>query len=539
MKLCRLRSLKKYLHEWGFGRNLTAQNALAALWAIKESGYSQQSPPPDHTQFMVRGMLVSFPRVAEYYRRKGINDSLSLLEGQDFVDPGQYGSDVPPGMEEMDCMSHTSSNLTDFDNVPGLGGALEFEPYLDHSHVSSPTSYDAAASGASVQLEPLRPLETPSLSLPMGLPRSPKTYHTSEYLIYLALTYGSSYRSSARAMTHEEPAAYGLTETGQFGHLMQDGLSALLHRSDNAQAWDYFNQALAKTPAILLKRHSPMSLAQVYAILCELENRAREQEQEVVKQTILRKVIEMLLNNTFECDDSLENHICKQMFAYLSMSQHVMEDCLKIMSCLVDTFEGHETSKREQRPAAAPKDHWKRLFLIERYCDCLYHAHHSTPRQSLRAWLFEEQKRCYGGLGRTNVLWTLSNVADDELDNRHPQRAGELFTQALRAAFGLQDAFARAKVQFAALKGLSAVSEAKARLLLWRPGLDWEVSSGRRADSGNVRRVALEHLDEAERCRKQAEEIAASSFGPRSRRAILAADRRRHLERLSVSIADL
>ena len=154
----------------------------------------------------------------------------------------------------------------------------------------------------------------------------------------------------------------------------------------------------------------------------------------------------------------------------MTETDQILEQSLRIMQNMVDIFEQAQL----QRPDL-PR--WMLLYIKERYCDCLYHAGADGTRQILRAQLLEEQGRYYGKT-KSNVLWTQTNVADDYLLNYRPSEAEELFSDALQKA-ELLDAFARAKIGYAALEGLAKTAQWKASIGLPRAKLDWCGSTSR------------------------------------------------------------
>jgi hypothetical protein len=96
---------------------------------------------------------------------------------------------------------------------------------------------------------------------------------------------------------------------------------------------------------------------------------------------------------------------------------------------------------------------WQRLYIQERLCDCFYHGRGRTEGGERRAQLLREQEAFYGSLAR-NVLWTVTNVADDHLDAGNIQAGEEYYSVVLARAEHLTG-FGRAKIRFAALEGLA------------------------------------------------------------------------------------
>jgi hypothetical protein len=106
---------------------------------------------------------------------------------------------------------------------------------------------------------------------------------------------------------------------------------------------------------------------------------------------------------------------------------------------------------------------WIGLYLLERYCDCLYHAGISRERQTQRARLLQLQESKYGKT-RGNVLWTLTNVADDHLEKFKFKRAKGCYSEALqRADYGL-GGYVKVKIRFAAFKGLARVAMVRSQV---------------------------------------------------------------------------
>lgn len=148
---------------------------------------------------------------------------------------------------------------------------------------------------------------------------------------------------------------------------------------------------------------------------------------------------------------------------------------------------------------------WKRLYLTERYADCLYHAKYVGTRHALREKLLEEQAEFYGS-ARRNVLWTLTNVADDHLEKNQPMMAEAAYMQSLRLANTSLEGFDRGKIQFAAFEGLArtALLRAENERRGARVRFQGSATNGREKE-------ALKFLE-------QAEETAQTWFEASSRR---------------------
>lgn len=138
------------------------------------------------------------------------------------------------------------------------------------------------------------------------------------------------------------------------------------------------------------------------------------------------------------------------------------------MNSMVDSFADTE-------PRTSDASYWKLLYLKERYCDCLYHSGNAGTGQALRAQLLDEQQDFYGKT-KGNVLWTLTNVADDHLHNYKPAGAEKLFREALERVDSLEK-YGRAKTRFAALEGLAKTAQWRADVSLAHDKPDRSASS--------------------------------------------------------------
>ncbi|EMT66175.1 hypothetical protein FOC4_g10006565 [Fusarium odoratissimum] len=141
---------------------------------------------------------------------------------------------------------------------------------------------------------------------------------------------------------------------------------------------------------------------------------------------------------------------------------------------------------------------WHRLYIEERLCDCLYHGRDRIEGGYRRAQLLRNQESFYGPFAR-NVVWTVTNVADDHLDGGDLDGAESYYRMALERAEQLSG-FPRAKLRYAALEGLGRIEQIR-----------FEITR-------NDRETCLRHLQEASRYVDESLNEALIWFEPTSRR---------------------
>ena len=70
-------------------------------------------------------------------------------------------------------------------------------------------------------------------------------------------------------MKHLEPVIHQDTVHDYFEHKIQNGIWVILHQNHPPRAFAHFDSAFDMIWALLKNKH-PMSLAQLFAVICEL-----------------------------------------------------------------------------------------------------------------------------------------------------------------------------------------------------------------------------------------------------------------------------
>ncbi|KAF4344387.1 hypothetical protein FBEOM_1781 [Fusarium beomiforme] len=270
-----------------------------------------------------------------------------------------------------------------------------------------------------------------SVALSMSPVNIPTPIYTLEQKAAASLTdYCAVYLSHD---LHPEPEVHQFTTHGRFGDRIQEGLAQMLRGGPGA--FPHFNQAFALVRPLLSDCH-PMGLAQLLAIVCELSACSVQD----VLACLLRYLAAMA--SSLRTSSSLV-----QFLQSLSLLPPALLQCTAISSLRAALAVFSEKS-----PCA-----WHRLYIEERLCDCLYHGRDRTEGGARRAHLWSEQESFYGPFAR-NVVWTVTNVADDRLDGGDLEGAEACYSTALARAEQLSG-FSRAKLRFAALEGLGRIEQ--------------------------------------------------------------------------------
>ena len=503
--------VKDRISTWKLDKKHKVGEMRTALHISIQCGYCFQSWLYIKPMFLIRGRMVSTGDIARYWRRKDVYEPfawhLTHLQ-DDFELSPEVAIIQPPNIAPLSSYkalndSPTRLGSNSATNLPETGVAA------DHVATQLPTSLKNSAALAS---------NSPGRHL-----SSPLHFGHTEQMVWLTKSYCSSYLESHRAMTDSERPVNHFTVYGRFGHDIQDGISAVLYQGGAAGAFRYFHSASDKLEELLRNSH-PMALAQLYAVLCELASRASAPADDSIareQQEIFRGVLGNLVRHIASLSSVIMQTTdpIKAVFDVLARAEHFSEQLLTIMQSTVDSFE-------QAKHQISGSYYWKLLYLKERYCDCLYHAGVNGTRQALRARLLTEQEEFYGS-NKSNVLWTLTNVADDFLDNHRPSDAQRLFEDALRRAESL-DPFARAKIRFAALEGLAKTTCWKAHHGLSQARLGECARSSVNPHASHVS-VIMDLLRAAESFCIQAEAEARDGFGTDSRRFIRMAKKREEI----------
>ena len=309
-----------------------------------------------------------------------------------------------------------------------------------------------------------------------------------------------NYISSQRSHIHTEPEVHAYTVHAQFAAKMQDGIFLLVKPPKNNVDKDQSIDTIASGPFksfkmgfelvrdILADDH-PMSLALVLSVLCELASHADRTD------LGLATILDMLIT-LFGREAKLllgEGHPLSTIFSLLAENRF-SPPSTKSAATSANTLHNFilaalrlAVDQLAMPNPSGPHD-WKTLYLRERLCDSLYHSGpaFNHERSALRAKLLVDQEAVYGPC-RRNVLWTLTNVADDCLSQGEVEAATGYFSQALMRA-ETHTGYGRAKTRFAALEGLgrSMMKQAEAQGPTAMPSSGPDVFSvGVRADWNN------------------------------------------------------
>jgi hypothetical protein len=483
------RILKSRIKQWKLGKKNTEREMQAAVKIAIDIDPSQwlEGEPT----FRIRHRVVPFQEVRRYYHRKGINDPIRWLKD---LPLGSYkpspdvklihwdASDSASGDESMGSTDSTSSAA---------------EESLSRGPTVVATSSINEPSRARTSFENLQIMRVLS---------PPPQFNLNKKLISYAGSYCTYFMESPQALRHNEPPVHMNTIHGRFGNQMQDGIFYTLQMDD--LAFTRFKSAFEMVP-VLLQEERPFALAQVFAIICELA--AVSQLSSIIQcrpdeRFYLGRMLQSLVQNLSDMANITPDasHPLRIIFATLEASENALDSVIRLMHKMLDCF------------SQATNKSWTGLYLRERYCDCLFHAGIAGERQASRLQLLSEQEAFYGKT-RSNVLWTLTNVADDYLENYQIARADAAYHDAAERADLDLGGFAKAKIRFAAFEGLAKVAIVTSRL-------DGAAASWKHSASGFAPGLQtpvdlkVQRLNEAVTYLDQAEIKAQSWFDPSSRR---------------------
>ena len=371
-----------------------------ALQCLVDSGSHGAHP---QAKFRIRGRIVTLDQILAYFKRKHIHDPFQWLAAQQ-----------------------------------GDGFKLS-------SHVTL-LAPDMQISGSS----------SPDTGTPLEFPITLSQQQTIDQLLAESRTYCQNYLTSGVAPSHTEPQVHHNTDHGQFGHRMQDGIF-YLSRGDLGLGFKYFNSAFGLVRHII-KAASPMSLAQIAAIICELLFNLAAPRYNADPKVLesFAGVLRSLLGHISDWAKKFfpGSHSLVSIFSILQTSSEHKAD-------LVLTF--MRVMQTELGVLSSSAHYWQRMYIQERCCDCLYHARYDGERQNLRKQLFHMQESYYGP-NRSNVLWTMTNVADDALQAWDICTARKTYLEVVERSHKLVGAAAIGKAQYAAYEGLARTNVLQADL---------------------------------------------------------------------------
>ncbi|KAL8883399.1 MAG: hypothetical protein Q9192_007189 [Flavoplaca navasiana] len=284
-------------------------------------------------------------------------------------------------------------------------------------------------------------------------------------------TYCNVYAVSAESQKHLEPAVHRETKHAIFAQEIQDSLA--LGKVNAGQASARLLNAFV-TLEHSICNPSPMNLALIMSVICNLgRQNAWHIQWSLLKH--LRKMAETMQ----------QSHPWIFLFDALVRSPNLVADmilrCMRVARDALNNQLGQLT--------------WKALYVEERLCDCLYYTGVDGERIEARRVLLEAQSKLYGPCTR-NVLWTLTNVADDLLQQGRTLDSEKAYQSALTRA-DAHEGYHKAKTRFAALEGLADVWIARAGLRGWPSEGSGTVWQGARIDWSALQNVS-NYLEAAE-----------------------------------------
>ncbi|RMZ92495.1 hypothetical protein DV736_g261, partial [Chaetothyriales sp. CBS 134916] len=324
----------------------------------------------------------------------------------------------------------------------------------------------------------------------------PPLYNDVSRIIHLTDSYCTSYLRSGRSLQHTEPEVHNRTTHAIFAQHMQDGI-ALFLSNDSHAAFECFNAGFTLVKDLITDNH-PMALTLLMSIICDLDSRQPGFGELIC--ALIRHTKDMAITTLGEADP-LTQVFHALMHVEGNPTQLALLIARKSVDCLSVADGGGIDNSLD----------WKTLYLRERLLDCLYYARCDSERASGRRALLHDQLRKYGPCSR-NVLWTLMNVADDDLLMGRTEQARCGYSDALIKS-QQSKGFGRAKTRAAALEGLARCSIAAATQSTWQGATtnvicegDWHILDRQ------------QKLTEALYLLREAEVEARSWFGPSSRR---------------------
>ncbi|ETI20198.1 hypothetical protein G647_08232 [Cladophialophora carrionii CBS 160.54] len=464
--------------------------------------------------FKIRGDSVSYKEFLRYFRRRKINDPVTwvreykddkfvLSDDVELVTASNLSSKDSSSCDEDPVDVFGPHHMATFpyqhhEQLPGTDPANPADMYQwssDHCWNSDENVQhlsDGFYSEQSVPVATTALVHNNSSLYPISVPiflRS-RASTLSEHLDYSIMGYMSCYLITSHLETQLEPAIHALTTHAIFASKMQDGISALANLALTESSTKAVPRSKKRDPAAtkaltsfrngfqlleeILINHNPMSLALVFGVICELASHTTNPRLQVMGVHVL---LSQLLSYIHERSGALlgPEYPLTTFFGLLLQeyqrpsasttpgSPPLADSILKSLEMAIIQMQLSSSQLPGAAPEEATSSDWRALYLRERLCDALYHSGSSfeIPRASMRKSLLHDQEAKYGPTAR-NVLWTLTNVADDCLASGDVEAAVEHFEETLRRAKTLSDVYGREKTSFAALEGLGRCYVVKA-----------------------------------------------------------------------------
>lgn len=294
--------------------------------------------------FHIRHRTVDFNEVRRYFQRK------------DILNPIEWFSSLPSDSFEMS------------DYVSIVPRSNPAEVGLNEALLSPCSSSNAPAAGAAslenISFVTQQPLPSPENSPILRAPSPPSQLALNERLIWYAGAYCMYFFQFASATRFMEPAVHMHTIHGRLGARMQDGLfHASQMKLDLAR--ESFEKAHDMIPP-LFQEESHFAFAQVFTVLCELTAASRypsTAQSAPGLDPFLAGIIQLLLQDLLDwAHRTLDpSHPLIEFLGSLQKVEDILNSLVVSMHKMLDCFFQQPTS-------------WHGLYLLERYCDCLYYA---------------------------------------------------------------------------------------------------------------------------------------------------------------------
>ena len=283
---------------------------------------------------------------------------------------------------------------------------------------------------------------------------SPRTFvHDStqslyDQAIYNVKRYCFGYATSAASKEDLEPRTHRETHHAIFAQVVQDSIA--LRNLQNEKWTAKLNEAF-EALEFSVTNPRPMNLALIMSVLCNVERQGAQDMQAALLEHS-REAVKVLPSS----------HPWIPIFEALNQSSEAVTDMtLRCMTIACDTLTLHF-----DRP------NWQTLYVMERFCDCLYYMGIDGTRIETRRALLEAQIQFYAPDAR-NVLYTMTNVADDLRQQGKLLESGKKYSETLLRAGAHRD-YDGAKTRFPALEGLADTWMELAGSKSWSPG-GWEL----------------------------------------------------------------
>ena len=480
------RMLKAKITIWKLDKKLKWKDVCTAahMVAFKASDCSVKS-----SRFRIRHRIVTWKELASYFRRKKITDPIQWVRAQS-LDIADLSSDVTlltPGTSDGESETDSIETEVIYGSQESTPPPSMHPPSEDQDRsilALDTTSFDIRQTIQETMFDSDVFVSTMS---PMQRPPTLANTRRLDGVLWHMREYCNAYVGSPLDLKHTEPSVHHETTHGLFGSRVQDGV-ALLSQGKATLGFESLNGAFGLT-AELLRDHHPMAIAQLITVICELIARGM---MPLVGKLLgyMKEMSSITLGSDLPITGIFENLLqAEGDVAYL------------LLNAMRIAIESLSSVSKESR--------WKQLYLRERFCDCLYHVGDENERVRLRSNLLRAQEKHYGQNAR-NVLWTLSNVAHDQLLQGDLVEAEAIYQEMLTRSDS-HEGFGRAKNRFAALEGLAKVAIARA---------ERDAISERTTGHPQSPRSSQIKLHEARDLLLEAEAVSASWFGVSSHRTL-------------------